>query len=286
MYNYLQEKVFKNNELVKIEKSDVRSPEKPHTHDFIEIVYILSGNGIQLVDNKEYEVSRGSLMFINYGQTHAFSTKNKMSYCNILIKPEAVSEKIINTDNAFEILSLTAFEDFRTADTSCPFVRFEGEELIKAEAIINEMHYEYEKNLCGYNTVIKGYLLILLSYIFRIMVPGNNSFDTITGKITEYIEEHFNEKLSLEMLAKKCFYTPKYFSHVFKQCYNTTVTDYIQKKRLKEGCRLLLETNLSIDEISRTVGYDDDGSFYKYFRKMYNLTPNEYRSKKRNLNTL
>ena len=128
----------KNGENIAVLKVTENLYHPPHQHDCIEIVYILSGSGEHSINDTSYEVSRGSVLFINYNQTHSFNIKEEMTYFNILIKPEAVSDKIINSENAFEILSLTAFEDLRSANTPCSFMKLEGEELLKTENIINE----------------------------------------------------------------------------------------------------------------------------------------------------
>lgn len=277
---YRSDEFFNNGNTIFLKKAkSAIFNEQPHTHDFIEIVYIVSGKGKQFIDDNSYDVSGGSLLFINYGQVHAFASDAPMEYIDILLKPEAVSEKIINTDNAFEILSLTAFEDFRSADVSCPFVKFEGEERRRTEHIINEMYYEHSKNNSGRDTVLKGYLSVLLAYIFRGMLPGGGGYDSVMEEIIKYIELNLDKKLTLEHLATKCFYTPKYFSKVFKECSGMTMTEFVQKKRIDEGCRLLAETNLPVEEISAAVGYADDVRFYKYFKKYCGITPKEYRKK-------
>ena len=287
MYFYKKEQFFTDDNIIVLRKNKSKSFDEPaHTHDFIEIVYIISGECNHVIDDKSYPVSGGSLLFINYGQTHAFRVDSSMEYIDILLKPEAVSEKIINTNNAFEILSLTAFEDFRTADVSCPFVSFDGEDRRRVEHIINEMYYEQSKNHSGRDTVLKGYLSVLLAYIFRRMLPVDGEHDNIMEDIIKYIESNLDKKLTLEHLATKCFYSPKYFSKAFKECSGITVTEYIQKKRIDEGCRLLAQTNLPIEDICSAVGYADDVRFYKYFKKYCGITPREYRKKMKNGMTL
>ena len=164
-------------------------------------------------------------------------------------------------------------------DISSPFVEFSGAERARTENIIEQMQREYEKKECGHDTVLKGYLTVLLAYIFRRMIPGKNDYGTVPPHIIEYIGEHLKEKITFESLAKKCFYSPKYFSRVFKECYGITVTEYIQKKRIEKGARLLKETRLPIDEISERVGYGEPVNFYKYFKKICGVTPKEYRRK-------
>lgn len=279
MYIYPKAQVFQENERITVQKN-IGAKENPHTHEFIEIVYILSGTGKEWIDGKEYPVSDGSLMFINYGQTHAFCADREMVYYNILLEPEAVSEKIINADNAFAILSLTAFSDFSLADTSNPFVSFSCAEREKLEYVLCEMYREYQSSDSGRATVLKSYLSILLAYIFRKMLPGGDRADAAPSEMLRYIETHFNENLTLSALAKKCFYSPKYFSRVFKERYGITVSEYIQKKRMEKGRELLENTDRTVEEISSMVGYCDATHFYKYFKRFYGITPKEHRKNK------
>lgn len=279
MYIYPKAQVFQENERITVQKN-IGAKENPHTHEFIEIVYILSGTGKEWIDGKEYPVSDGSLMFINYGQTHAFCADREMLYYNILLEPEAVSEKIINADNAFAILSLTAFSDFSLADTSNPFVSFSCAEREKLEYVLCEMYREYQSSDSGRATVLKSYLSILLAYIFRKMLPGGDRADAAPSEMLRYIETHFNENLTLSALAKKCFYSPKYFSRVFKERYGITVSEYIQKKRMEKGRELLENTDRTVEEISSMVGYCDATHFYKYFKRFYGITPKEHRKNK------
>ncbi len=280
MREYTHQNFFENGELIKITKNIENHPTPVHTHNFIEIVYIFSGSGVQRIDNVEYPVKRGSLMFINYGQTHSFDSEN-LTYYNVLIRPEAISDKLIDTDNAFEMLSLTAFEEFAYEDTASPYMHFDINDINHPEPLILKMYEEYNSKLAGSQTVLGAYAVVLLTYIFRSMFRCESGFGKELGDITAYISEHLSEKITLQSLAEKCFYSPKYFSRIFKECFGTTVTEYIQKKRIGESARLLSDTNMSVEEIGRKVGYDDSVRFYKYFKKHMNRTPLEYRKSRK-----
>lgn len=279
MYTYTKNDVFVNNELIAVSKAHAEKKFFPHTHDFIEIVYILSGSGKQIIDGSTYDVSRGSLLFINYGQTHAFSSDNDMLYYNVLVRPEAFGEAVVNENNAFEILSLTAFEEFQSMDMLKPIIEMQNDMRDKAEYILHEMLSEYTCGNVGSATVLQGYLTVLITYICRVSTYGLPGFDEISGGITNYINRHYKEKLTLETLATKCFYSPKYFSRIFKERYGMNVTDYIQQKRIEEGMRLLRTTLMSVTEISVSIGYSDKVLFHRYFRKYCGMTPLEYRRK-------
>lgn len=94
------------------------------------------------------------------------------------------------------------------------------------------MYQEYEGSCLGRETIMKGYITILLSLIFRKMSCGiskdEEAANKIPAEILNYIEAHYNEKISSTQLAEKSFYKPAYFSIMFKECYGMTLTDYLQ----------------------------------------------------------
>ena len=65
-----------------------------HTHEFVEIKYILEGEAVEYVGEQSYEVRRGDLLFIPYGVTHSFTGKKKFSYYNICFAPEVMAKRI------------------------------------------------------------------------------------------------------------------------------------------------------------------------------------------------
>ena len=88
-----------------------------HTHDFIEIVYVLSGEMVHEIDGCDYHTARGDMLFMNYGCTHTFSSDGAYTYVNILFSPELMADAVITAQNAFSVLSLSAFGIIRIPDT-------------------------------------------------------------------------------------------------------------------------------------------------------------------------
>ena len=76
MEHFTYNDFFGSGESIFVEKQLHNSHLHEHTHDFIEIVYVCSGNGVHCVDGKQYFVKEGSLIFINYGQTHSLTGNN------------------------------------------------------------------------------------------------------------------------------------------------------------------------------------------------------------------
>lgn len=98
-------------------------------------------------------------------------------------------------------------------------------------------------------------------------------------KAQEYIEEHYNEKLSVEDLADKFSIGRRSFERRFKKATNNTVVEYIQRVKIEAAKRSFESSRKNINEVMFDVGYTDTKAFRTVFRKITGLTPIEYRNK-------
>lgn len=251
-----------------------------HTHEFIELVYIIKGGGFHGIDGVEYQVRRGALLLINYNQIHSFRTEEEMEFYDILLDPKWISERLIEPENAFELLTLSAFSDFqKEVEEEHPLMHFSGEERLRLEQLLLEMQEECDQKKKGFETMLKAQTNILLTLLFRKLSIGvdQQEFLSLTPEFLEYIRDHCTERLSLEDLAGRCFYNPSYFSRVFKEHYGVTLTDFINQSRLERACRLLGETNLSAEEIAEQAGFSNRSIFYRLLKEKEGMTPQQYR---------
>lgn len=97
--------------------------------------------------------------------------------------------------------------------------------------------------------------------------------------ITQYIELHFMENLSLDQIAGVVGTTSKYFSNYFKKTFGVNYVDYLNKVRLGHAKKLLRETHISIAEVCDKVGYLNPSTFTTTFKKYFGISPSEYRKK-------
>lgn len=255
----------------------------PHTHKFIEIIYILDGVADEQVDDKSYTVSRGDVIFIGCGSAHKFVAKESVSYVNILFRPKTLNESNIPSESSFALLQLSALNRLNL-EKGGGMVSFSGVQRDEIEALISEMQKtyddkEYKLGNSLYTVLLNSYMNI---FLIKILQKSLAADPYINSKqkwrwLAEYIDNHLDEKISTSFLAKKFFYNPSYFSRVFKEHFGISSTDYINKRRCERAIKLLGETNLSIDKISKMVGYASLSSFYRAFTKITGSSPTEYR---------
>jgi len=250
-----------------------------HKHDFVEMVYMLRGKCTHVVNGKDFPVCRGDMVIINYNQTHSIINTEEISYINILMKPEYISKSLVDQENAFALLHLTEFEDFRKIlDENRCKVSFSGNERKQIEDAINAVITEMNQKNSGHELLIRSYLNILITMVFRKMsLELDSSFDGISEKLLSYINQHCHEKLSLNAVAGMCSYAPAYFSRLFKNFTGETFTSYLKKARIKKAADLILTTDKNITDIAYQVGYSDKTKFFSHFKSIVGVSPLKYR---------
>ena len=100
---------IESGEDITLQHTYTETPYGEHKHDFVELVYTLSGKIIQRVDGDDYILTRGDMLFINYGQTHSFEPVGSAEYVNIIITPDFFSNTLINSENMYEIFEISMF---------------------------------------------------------------------------------------------------------------------------------------------------------------------------------
>jgi YesN/AraC family two-component response regulator len=133
-----------------------------------------------------------------------------------------------------------------------------------------------------------SYLMKRLSEILGTK-PGETDWsDSVTREefimdgIAVYIEDRSTEDLSLEKLARMACLSKFNFCRAFKSRFGQSLTSYLNSVRVRRAARLLSDANLTITEIATFVGYDSLAHFGRVFRKVYGVSPSEFRRKTEN----
>ena len=99
-------------------------------------------------------------------------------------------------------------------------------------------------------------------------------------QIINYLNENYNEKISLEQNAHNMYLSPVYISKIFKEETGESPINYLIKIRLEKARNILIKMNdSSIKSIANQVCYDDVYHFSKLFKKYYGISPLYYRKR-------
>ncbi|MGN0348295.1 MAG: helix-turn-helix transcriptional regulator [Roseburia sp.] len=124
-------------------------------------------------------------------------------------------------------------------------------------------------------TMIRKYCLLVQNYSRR-------PYSSLVRNCLDYIDFHYENKLSLNSLASMCSVSSSYLSSLFKKEVNMTLTDYINTTRIRQSLILLNSTSLSIQEIAAQCGFSDSNYFTRIFKRFQGLSPKNYRDVIRN----
>ncbi len=95
--------------------------------------------------------------------------------------------------------------------------------------------------------------------------------------LREYVENNYTFDISMQEVAEDMGYSDAYFSKLFKQYFNQNFTAYLTEYKIKKAKELLTDTNNSIKDISRMVGYEDSNYFAKIFKRIVGEIPSKFR---------
>lgn len=116
----------------------------------------------------------------------------------------------------------------------------------------------------------------LLMVSSKMMQPPS-ARDFKYDEVTEYINNHYMEELTLAEIASIYGLSPNYFSTLFKKKAGCNFISYLTRLRMEKSKKLLIETDLTIREIGEKVGYYSTSFFIRVFKKAEKVTPSEYR---------
>ena len=247
-----------------------------HSHDFIELVFVLEGQGTHTIDGKDYVIVNGSFFSVAAGQTHSLLFDEHAEYYNIFLSVPFL-----------ENFSLGLKDDISGYDlvlgyTASPAVYFDQDTVTLISRIFQEINSEFNgQNPLRKETIHTLFRLLLLQ-VHRAQLESKNTGRTrahmALPQVLDYINAHFTEPIRLHWLAEKYNYNPAYFGRLFRRSYGTSFEAYLQKKRISYAKELLVTTNYSVDNILQKIGYTNKNNFYRAFLEDCGCTPKEFRS--------
>ena len=135
------------------------------------------------------------------------------------------------------------------------------------------------KRCCSYRETVK-YLtedLCEVNEYIRTTIQKHNS--RLAFRIKKYLMKNFEKQVNLEEVSQHFYLSPAYLSSYFKKETGTTMTDYVVMLRIQKAKKLLCETNKTVDEVAKEVGYSNHNYFSVVFKKTTGYSPMQYRRK-------
>lgn len=254
-----------------------RTKDEPnyHSHDYLEIAFVLSGAGKYRIADGIYDIQEGDLLILNPGVKH-----------QALMNEEGV----VGTTEFFVGCMNFQFKGEKENHMPMPggthIMHTTGDVRQKLFKICSSMEVEKASSKIGRYFMLKSYLIQMMLLIIReqcepVEYAAGYAFESVNKKyvveqIVNYFEDHYSEKISLDRIAENMYLSTFYISKIFKSETGDTPIRHLINIRL-EKARELLENGHpgSVQEIAAMVGYEDAYHFSKLFKKHYGITPSQ-----------
>lgn len=233
-----------------------------HAHRHAEMFFIMSGSGTFQLQRHSFPVSGRSLVIINPGVMHC-EQSNQGSPLEYIVLGVENLEMAANEQGYV----LTTFN--RDWDTVSVSLRL--------------MLQEARSGQDGYSQVCQRMLEIILLRILRrrglslaseaVGMDDNRE----CGMVRRYIDEHFKESITLDQLAELAHINKYYLVHAFRKTYGTSPINYLISRRIQESRFLLTNSNHSLSQIARILGFSSLSYFSQSFHRTEGVSPMEYR---------
>lgn len=247
-----------------------------HIHDLYELYYFISGDVTYYIEGQAYNIKRNDILIINNRELHrpVFNSTRPYERMVIHFKPEYVS-----LFQSKEYNLLYYFEKRRLGQ----YNRIESEDVLQFG--INKYFNQIEKcateESAERHVMIKTVfvqMLVALNKIFdqkKNVVTSSFGYDKKISAILDFINNHLDEKITLDTLEHKFFVNKYYLCHLFKKNTGFTVIEYITYKRIMKAKELLL-AGIPATEACHSVGFSDYSNFYKVFKKIIGVSPRNF----------
>ena len=247
-----------------------------HHHDFYEVYLLLRGRVTYTVENRIYQVRPGDIM---------------------LISPLELHQARISTDaDPYERVVLWVARSYlehlstpRTSLTRCFDAAVPGHSnLLRPSSQVSadfrrqleqlgDLHgqKDYGSDLLTRCCLVEVLVALNRAVAEAAVQPADCTCDRVVDQVVEYINDHYNEPLTLDELAERFFISKYHLLRKFDRQVGTTVHRYILQKRLLIA-KQLLGSGVAPSEVCQHCGFGDYANFYRAFRTEYGITPRQY----------
>lgn len=251
-------------------------PVNLHSHNYYEMVYVLSNSGTQyLIGTKRYLLQRGDIILVPPGIGHKplFPAQLAEPYKRIVIWFSTEFLEGMKTVLSYETMQKEGRVFLlRTSGTSWDSIG----NLFHAG--LKEAHEKKE----GWQVALYGNTMQLLTLFWRSMSepqnrPPKTEKPELLDNVVSYIETHLHEKITLSDTASRFFVSESTIGQTFQKKMHVSFYHYVTQRRLIAAKSMILE-EANLDLLSTKVGFSDYSTFYRAFKKEFGISPREYRN--------
>lgn len=256
-------------------------PKCYHRHDYVEFIFVLRGKYIQSINGVRHEHKAGDVCMLNPNVLHrdeGLGSLDRVIFMGLslgFLKGELVRAFVPHSD-------ICAFMENRFGRTNQQYILFQREDITPVEELLGHILEEDEQKLPGHHLIIKGYLVRLFGLLTK-----NHCYscknqerweieENLLVEILQYMQENMTE-VNRTMVASFFHFNPDYMNRFLVRKTGQNYSAHLRSMRLQAAAEQLKNTDKSVNQIIRELGYTNKGHFNGIFCDKYGMLPGAYR---------
>ena len=238
----------------------------PHLHSQVELIYACEGSVSITIGANQRKMEPGDFAVAFPNTVHSYATPGHSKCFIIIFNPEHAGEY------------------HKTLNAMCPLYPFIPRGGLH-EDVVRILHMLQESDGAGIHwdkKLLRGYLMVLTGRMLESLPldkEGHSTDPDLLHRLLSYIGQHFQENLSLDLVARHLSVSKYHLSRCFSQKIGCNFNTYINSLRVQYAENMLLDTGRSISEICREAGFESLNTFYRAFAQSFGETPGNHRKR-------
>ena len=255
----------------------------PHRHEFVEIVFILSGRGFHTTGECRHEVGVGDVLVINHRRSHGYESTSRLHLVNILVRDDALREarRELGALPGFHTLFTLEPARWRRRDFTAR-LRLAPAELRQASGWIDALEAEARRDGEGGRFLARSWLMLVIGLLARSAgrrSPAGQQPDRRLAELLSRIDAFPEREGGVGGMAREAAMSERTFLRRFREATGLSPVDYVLRSRMRRAAQLLDhgDRRLSVTEIAFRCGFSDSNYFSRQFRRVLGVSPRAYR---------
>ncbi len=258
-----------------------------YTNRVIEISMVVAGSGVHRVFNQAIPCKVGDIYILNTNVPHRYFASEdgeRLTVRRLLFDPKDWFDKDISQATG----SRFCFGVF-SENSVAAYAVLTQRVMERIESLCDEVAMELLERKSEWREAVRANLSLILITLGRYLnraiknIPrvDSSAWNPVSAAMTLVMENYSDHSMTLESIAESFYISQSHLSRLFKQVTGESFSDYLKKVRLAGACTLLVETDLTVEEVMKRCGMRDAPTFYRAFGEYSGMTPNKYRKANR-----
>ncbi len=260
-----------------------QEPLELHSHEFTELVVILTGECMHVTETESYRVAAGDVFVIHPGVAHGYTKTASVSLLNILFDMDKLQLP------HWDLVRLPGYHALFTFGPRLRGgaelegrLRLDMDDLAELDSFARAIEHEIAVQPPGYQFTAVAKLMEIISLLSRAYGQDEHMRSSVPaqlGEVLSFMENHLDSQVTVPELARLARMSESTFMRAFRRTLDSTPIEHMIRLRMRRASTLLCRPELGIAQIAAMVGFRDANYFSRQFRKVVKLSPSQYRER-------